>query len=212
MRLGLDQKLVFFLKLRRAHFLQIFDEAFEALFDLAEVADHQVEFDILDIAQRVDGADMRDRIVFKGAQHMNQRVHLTQVADVGGLLERFLADRADVDVFDGGVREFLGLVDGGQPVEPVVGNLGDADVRFARIGQGLGGKIRLGEHAEQGGLADLRESNDARFHESSLQPSALRDCAQTRAERYEQPFRINEEFDGDQMCRRSLGASQYVFR
>ena len=72
------------------------------------------------------------------------------------------------------------------------------------------GEVRLREHAEQGCLTDLRESNDAGFHESSLQPSALRDRAQTRAERYEQHFRINEEFDVDQMYRRSVNAAEYV--
>ena len=133
--LALMSKLVFFFEFGRSHLLQIFFQALETLFDLAEVADHQVEFDVLDVAQRIDRADVRDGVVFKGAQHVGEGVDLAQVADVGGLLQRFLADGADVDVLDGGVGELLGVVEGGQAVQAVVGNLGDADVRLARIGQ-----------------------------------------------------------------------------
>ena len=35
-------------------FLRSLHEPLEALLDLAQVADHQVEFDVLDVAQRVD--------------------------------------------------------------------------------------------------------------------------------------------------------------
>ena len=69
----------------------------------------------------------------KHAHHVGQRVDLAQVADVGGFLERVLPDRADVDVFHGGVRQLLRVVERGQAIEAVVRNLGDADVRLARI-------------------------------------------------------------------------------
>ena len=98
---------------------------------------------------------------------MGQRIHIAQVADVGAFFERFLADGADVDVFDGGVGELLRVVQRGQPVEAVVGNFGDADVGLARVGIGLVGKIRLGENAEQRCLAYLGQANDASFHRDS---------------------------------------------
>ena len=90
---------------------------------------------------------MGDRVVLKGAQDVYQSIHLAQVADVGGLLERVLADGAHVHVFNGGVRELLRVVQGGESVEAIVGNFGDADVSFARVGQ----------RAEVG--ADGREQN-----------------------------------------------------
>ena len=40
--------------------LEVFLEAFEALFNLGKVADHQVEFDIFYVAQGIDGADVGD--------------------------------------------------------------------------------------------------------------------------------------------------------
>jgi hypothetical protein len=99
---------------------------------------------------------------------VGERIHLAQVADVGRFLERVLANGADVDVFHRGVGQLLGVVERGQPVEAVVGNLGDADVRLARIGMGLGRKMRLGQDAEQRCLAYLGQANNAGFHKKLL--------------------------------------------
>ena len=81
-------------------FLQIFFEALKPLFHLRQIADHQVEFDVLDVAQGIDGADMRNRIVLEGAQHMDQRVDIAQAGKERGLLQRLLPDGGDVDKFD----------------------------------------------------------------------------------------------------------------
>ena len=168
MRLGALQQIKFFFQLGGAHLLQIFFHALQALFDLAEIADHQIELDILDVAQRIDRADVGDGSVFKGANHVGQRVDVAQVPDVGGLFQSFLADGADVHVFDRSVGELLGVVERRELVKAVVGDFGDSDVGLARVGVGWLGKMRLGENAEQRCLAYLGQANNAGFHKEAL--------------------------------------------
>ena len=168
MGFGLDQQLIFLLQIWRAHFLEVFFQALQPFFDLAEIADHEVEFDILDVAQGIDRADMRDGGIFESAQDVDQRVHVAEMADVGGLLQRFLANGAHVHVFDGGVGEFLGVVESGQLVEALVGNFGHADMRLAGVRIRLFGEMRLGEDAKQRCLAYLGQADDAGFHGSGL--------------------------------------------
>ena len=148
MCVGALEQLEFLLQFRSPHLFKIFFETLETFFDLAKVADHQVEFDILDVSQRIYFRDERDRRVFKHAHDMGQRVHLSQVADVGGFLERVLTDCAHVDIFDRRVGQLLRVVECSQTVKPVVRNFSDPDVRFARVA-GLGGEMRLGQNAEQ---------------------------------------------------------------
>jgi len=108
---GLDEQLVFFFQFGRLHLLQIFFQALQPLFDLAEVAHHQVELDVPDVAQRIDRTHVRDRIVLECPQHVDERIHLAQMTDVGGFFQRVLADRAHVHIFDRGVRQFLGVIE-----------------------------------------------------------------------------------------------------
>ena len=131
--LGFDQQLVFFFQFRRLHLLQVFFQALQSFFDLAKIADHEIELDVLDVAQRIDRADVRNLIAFKRPQHVDERIYLAQMANVGGLFQRFLADGAYVDVFDRGVSQLFRVVERGQFVEPLVGDLGDSDVRLARV-------------------------------------------------------------------------------
>jgi len=104
---------------------------------------------------------------------MDERVDLTEMADVGGLFEGVLSYSADVDVLDGGVGEFLGVVEVGELVEPIVGNFGDSDVGFARVGIGAFGEADFGEDSEERGLADLGKTDDAGFHGDSSQLSVI---------------------------------------
>ena len=68
----------------------------------------------------------------------------------------------DVDELDGGRDDLLRLDDLGERVEPRVGHLDDADVRLDRAeGIVLGRDAGLGEGVEQGGLADVRQADDA---------------------------------------------------
>ena len=102
--------------------------------------------------------------IVEGPHHMGERVDLAQVADVGGFFQRLLPDGADVDVLDGGVSEFLRIVERGQAIEAVVGNLGDADVGLARVRESVLGEVRLGQNVEQRCLAYLGQADDAGFH------------------------------------------------
>src|ERR1700685_3819901 len=99
------------------------------------------------------------------------------------------------------MRQLLRAVERGQPVEPVVRNFRDADVRFARVGACLFGKVRLGENLKQRCLAYLRQANNAGFHKeaSSFELLAFSECGakRDRSERalrasstVGQPFRI----------------------
>ena len=83
MSFGAFQQIKFLLQLCGAHFFQILFQALQPLFDLTQITDHKVEFDVPDVAQGIDGSDMRDRRIFEGAHDVGERVHIAQVADVG---------------------------------------------------------------------------------------------------------------------------------
>ena len=169
LRLGALQQIEFFFEIRSAHFLQIFLHPLEPLLDLAEIADHEIEFDILDIAQADRSAptcgmegSSNARTTWASAST------LRKVADVAALFERILADCANIHVFDGSMGQLLGIVERGQAIEAVVRHFGDSDVGFTRIGVRLLGQMRFGENAEERCLAYLRQANDAGFHKRSF--------------------------------------------
>ena len=113
MRLGRFHKLKFFFQVRRAHLLEIFFQAFQAFFDLPKIANHQIEFHILDVTQWVDRADMRNARIIESTHNVRQRIHVPQTSEVGCLFQGFLANRANVNVFDGGMRKFFRLINCG---------------------------------------------------------------------------------------------------
>ena len=80
---------------------------------------------------------------------MGERIHLPEVADVGGFLQRVLANGANVDVFNRGVSQLFGVVKCGQTIESIIGNFRNSDVRFARVCMGLRRKMRFGQNAKQ---------------------------------------------------------------
>src|SRR5580692_2592818 len=126
------------------------------------------------------------------------------MSGVGTVFQRLLADGADVHVLDRRMREFLRVVKRGQAVEPVVRNLGHADVRLARIGPRLVRKMRLGQNPKQRCLAHLRQANDSSLHRKAssswLLATANAEGAQSGYLQWVpvpvvQPFRINDEVD-----------------
>ena len=165
---GAQQKGVFALQLGGAHLLEVFFDALQALFDLGEVADHEVEFDVLDVAQGVDGADVGNGVVLEGAEDVDEGVDVAQAGEEGGFLQRLLADGGDVDEFDGGVGGLLGRVEGGELVEALVGHAGHADVRLAGVGVAALFELGLGEDLEQRCLAHLRQADDASLHKRPI--------------------------------------------
>ena len=106
---------------------------------------------------------MRNGVVFKRAENVNERVHLAQMADVGGLFQRVLADGADVDVFDRGVRQLLRVVERGQLVEALVGTLATPMCASRGFENACSERLTLSE-CEKRCLADLRQTDDASFH------------------------------------------------
>ncbi len=58
---------LFLFEIRGSHLLQILLQPLQALLDLRQVRNHQIEFDILDIAQRIDRSHVRNRVVFESA-------------------------------------------------------------------------------------------------------------------------------------------------
>ena len=131
--LGADQQRLFVLQFAGAAFLEILFQPLQPLFHLRQVADHQIEFDVLDVAQRIDGADMRDRVVFKSAQHVNQRVHIAQAGQEGRLLERLLPDGRNIHILHRRVGCLLRRVKLRELVEPLVGH--SAPRRYAPGGE-----------------------------------------------------------------------------
>ena len=159
--------------LGRLHLLQVFFDALQSLLHLPEIVDDQIEVDVLDVAQGIDASDVRNGIVFEGADHVGQRVDVAQVGGEGRLVQRLLAERGNVGVLHAGMDQFLGVIECGQAVEPVVRDLGDAEVRLARIAALR--DLLLGQHDEQRSLAYLGQANDSGFHEVAFspRPSAL---------------------------------------
>ncbi len=100
------------------------------------------------MSQGVDGPNMRNLIAFERSQDVDKRIHLAQMADVGGLFQRVLADGAYVDVFHRGVRQLLRVVERGQFIEALVGDFRDSDVGLARVRKRALGKICLGQNAK----------------------------------------------------------------
>ena len=168
MSIGPLEQLKFFFELRRLHLLQIFFQALQAFLDLSKIADHQVELDVLDIAQRIDRADMRNGRIVEGADHMGKRVHLAKVRRIGRILERLLSNGPDIDVLDRSVRQLFRIVERGQPIKPVVRNLGDANVSLARVRVCLLREMGLGQNTKQRCLAYLRQADNSGLHKGSF--------------------------------------------
>ena len=131
MLLGTLEQVVFPFELCGLHLFQVFFDAFQSLLDLPEIVNDEVKVDVLDIAHRVDGPHVRNRGVLECAHYVRQRIHITQVGGEGRFLQRLLAERRHVGKFHAGVNELLGVVQRGQAVEPIIGNLRDTEMGFA---------------------------------------------------------------------------------
>ena len=128
-------------------------EPLEAALGHREIGEEELEVELLQVARRVDAARrMRVGRVLERAHDVEQRVRVAQPREVvgGQLLGADVAlgrgrRRRQVDVGHVGLDDLLGLEDLGEPSEPVVGDLDDADVerrprrsRRSRRGHGSG--------------------------------------------------------------------------
>jgi hypothetical protein len=149
--------------------LGLLDGLVQGLADGLHVRQGEFGVDDLDVADRVDAAGhVHHVVVFEAAHHMGDGVGL---ADVGQELvaEPLALGRAgdqpgDVDELHRGGDDLGGLADGGDDIEPRIGQRHDADVGVdgaERIV--LGRDAGLGQRVEEGGLADVGQSDDAAF-------------------------------------------------
>ena len=141
-----------------------------ALLQAVEIGEHQLGLDGLGVGDRIDAAlDMDDVVILEAAEHIGDGVDL---ADHG---EELIAEAFAL----GGAAHEAGDVDEGEPRRDDLGGLGDLGERIeARIGHrhladirldgaegiigGRGGR-GLGQRVEEGGLADIGQSDDAAF-------------------------------------------------
>ncbi len=150
--------------------------AVEGLFDGCHVGQRQFRIDHLDVMQGIDLAgDVHHVVVGKAAHHVHHGVRL---ADIGEeLVAQAFAlagtgDQAgDIDELDDGGLDLLRLDDGREGRKPLVGHFDDADVGLdGTEGVILRRNAGLGQGVEEGGLADVGQSDDAAFeaHGSSF--------------------------------------------
>ena len=144
--------------------LQVLFNTLQAFFHLAEIVDDQVEINVLDVAQRINRPNVGDGVVLEGTNDVSKRVNVTQVGRECGFVQRLLAERRHIGVFDAGVDQFLRVVQRGQPVEAVVGDFGDAEMGLARIAVRALRHRLLGQHDKERSLAHLWQAYDAGFH------------------------------------------------
>ena len=136
----------------------------EAPLHRREVGEHELELEGLEVAAGIGVA--RHRRIVEGAEHVEDGVAVTQRAEepvpeaLAGA--RALDQRGDVDDLEAGVHELLGVRHLAEPVDPLVGHVGDPD-------RGLGGgervrgddRVGAGERVEQTRLAAVRKADEA---------------------------------------------------
>ena len=134
------------------------------------VGEDELEIDDVDVAQRVCAAlDMGDVRVVKAAHDVDDGVCRADVRKElvaeALTLGRALDKACNVDEFDRGGREFLRLMQVAQPLQTRIWHGHDADVRIdGAEGVVIGGNARICDRVEQRGLADVRQSDDTKFH------------------------------------------------
>ena len=153
-----------------------------ALLDGGQVREAQLEVDDFAVADRIDRAhDVLDVVVLEAADDVHDGVHL---ADVGEELvaESFalagaLDQPGDVDELDRGGDGGLGFDQGGEGVEPGVGDGDDAGVGVDG-GEGIVRDQRagVGQGVEERRLADVRQSDDPKSEHRSVFASLAASC------------------------------------
>ena len=142
--------------------------AVRALLHRGEVGEDQLGIDDLDVAHGIDGAaDVMDVVVLEAAHDLHDGVHFADVAEEL-VAEPFARARAfhqarDVDELDRGGDELLRVRELRERREPRVGHGDDADVRIdgaKRVVRRLR-LLRAGDGVEEGGFADVWETDDA---------------------------------------------------
>jgi hypothetical protein len=139
------------------------------LFHRSQIGQGKLGADHFDVGDRIDATrHMHDVFILEAAHHIDDGVGL---ADVGQkLVAQTLALRrpgdqtGNVDEFDDGREDALRPDDLGELLQTRVRHFDDADIGLDGAERVvLGSDARLGEGIEQGGLADIGQTDDTAF-------------------------------------------------
>jgi hypothetical protein len=140
---------------------EIFFETLEALVDLFEVGKNQFQFEVGDIAQRIDGAfGVRDAGIVEDADNVGDGVDFAERGE--GFAHAFFLHAAEVDVLHRGVSDFFGVIESGELGEARLRDFGDADTGFLATFSWI--DVGFGKDAEERGLSDAWQSDNSCLH------------------------------------------------
>ena len=150
--------------------------AFQGLGDRVHISEREFGVDHFDVAQRVDRAGHMNHIVIdEAACDLGDGIGFADVREklvaetfaLGGAGD----EAGDVHELHGGRQDLLRFDDLGQGIEARVRYADHADVRVDRAERiVLGRDLGLGQGVEQGGLADVRQADDAAFDAHGVNP------------------------------------------
>ncbi len=171
-----------------------------ALLQTIQVGKHQLGLDSFGVGDRIDATlDMDDVVILEAAEHIGDRVDL---ADHGEeLIAKPFALRGaahepgDVDESEPGRDGLGGFGDPGERVEARVGHRHLTDIRLdgAEGIVGRRGGRGLGQRVEQGGLADIGQSDDAAFESHASHHHSFVIARLDRAIQYSPPDNVLRE-------------------
>src|SRR5687768_16995139 len=150
--------------------------AVEPLFDGYEVGEAELDVDDLPVADRVHRAhDVLDIVVLETANDVHDRVHLPDIREKlvpqSFALARALHEPGDVDELDRGRHGAFRLHDGGERVQPRIGDGDNAGVGFdGREGVVGDESARRRERVEERGLSHVRKADDSESQHLPVEP------------------------------------------
>jgi hypothetical protein len=160
MRFTLFKDTLFVFQNRILLFLEVLFNALKAFADLVVVGEDEFQVEVGGVAKRIDTTlGVRDRGIVEDADHVSDGVDVAERGEA--FAHAFFLDAGKIDVLNGGVGDFLGVIEFGELREPGLGNLGHANVRGLRA---LGVHVSFGEDAEESSFSDLRQSNNSCLH------------------------------------------------
>ena len=148
----------------------------QLLLAAVEVGEDQFQVDDFDVAFRVDAVgDVNHVLVFEAADHVGDGIGFTDVGQelvAQAFTFRGAGHQAcDVDEFHGGRQDALWIDDGRQGFQAWIRHRHDTAVRLdGAEGEVLGRDTGFGQGVEQGGLADVRQADDAAIESHGVSP------------------------------------------